>query len=104
MLANIPAIQNAARRYSAERLTRVDDHTVECQPRQINYIPIPPGTTLNHTGLLTVDLPPGSARSAAMICVEHRGVVPSVEGYPRRPSRLPDNPTLHWTGPAERSL
>jgi hypothetical protein len=51
-------LELAAKRYSGAKLTRVDDHTIECPVQEITYIPIPPGPTLNHTGLLTVDLPP----------------------------------------------
>jgi len=49
----------AARRGSAAHLRRVDDHTIGCGVGQVTYVPIPPGPSLNHTGLLTVDLPAG---------------------------------------------
>ncbi len=52
-------IELAARRYSPAQFKRIDNHTIECRPQDITYIPIPPGSTLNHTGLLTLDLPPG---------------------------------------------
>jgi hypothetical protein len=52
-------LEFAAKQYSAAKLTRIDDHTVECEVHRITYIPIPPGPSLNHTGLLTIDLPPG---------------------------------------------
>jgi hypothetical protein len=52
-------IELAARRYSPAQFKRIDDHTIECRPQDITYIPIPPGSMLNHTGLLTLDLPPG---------------------------------------------
>ena len=52
-------LELAAKRYSATKLKRLDDHTVECEVGQISYVPIPPGAALNHTGLLTVDLPEG---------------------------------------------
>jgi len=49
----------AAKRYSASKLTRVDDHTVECEVQRVTYVPIPLGSGLNHTGLITVELPEG---------------------------------------------
>ncbi len=52
-------IELAARRGSAAHLRRLDDHTVGCEAAQVTYIPIPLGPSLNHTGLLTVDLPAG---------------------------------------------
>ena len=52
-------LEMAAKHYSAAKLTRVDDHTVECPVHAITYVPIPPGQSLNHAGLLTVDLPDG---------------------------------------------
>lgn len=52
-------LELAAKRYSGGRLQRVDAHTVECQVGQVTYLPIPSGPELNHTGLLTIDLPPG---------------------------------------------
>jgi len=52
-------LELAAKRYSAAKLSRVDEHTIECQVDQVTYLPIPPGPSLNHTGLLTIDLPPG---------------------------------------------
>lgn len=48
-----------ARRYSPAQIKRIDDHTIECRVQNITYIPIPAGPPLNHTALLTVDLPPG---------------------------------------------
>jgi hypothetical protein len=44
--------------YGNNLLSKVDEHTVQCSVGQMTYIPIPPGATINHTGLLTIDLPP----------------------------------------------
>ena len=52
-------LELAARRYSPAQLKRIDKHTIECRVQNITYIPIPAGPPLNHTALLTVDLPPG---------------------------------------------
>jgi hypothetical protein len=55
-------IEIARRRYFSAKLSRVDDHTIECPVGGVTYIPIPPGPVLNHAGLLTVDLPEGVRR------------------------------------------
>lgn len=49
----------AARMYTSHRLVRVDDHTLQCQCSTggITYVPIPPGSDINYTGLLSVNLP-----------------------------------------------
>jgi hypothetical protein len=52
-------IELAGKRYSASKLTRVDDHTVKCEVQRVTYVPIPLGSALNHTGLITVELPEG---------------------------------------------
>jgi hypothetical protein len=36
---------------------RADDHTLQCKTGGITYIPIPPGSTTNYAGLLSIDLP-----------------------------------------------
>jgi hypothetical protein len=51
-----------ARRYSPPLFKRIDDHTLECRVQGITYLPIPAGGTVNHTGLLTLDLPVGVTR------------------------------------------
>ncbi|UCF05212.1 MAG: hypothetical protein JSV33_15040 [bacterium] len=43
--------------YKVHRLSRIDDHTLQCHPGGITYIPIPPGVGANLASLLTVDLP-----------------------------------------------
>jgi hypothetical protein len=52
----------AGQMYTSHLLTRFDDHTIQCNAVGITYVPIPPGTDLNYTGLLTVDLPAGVRR------------------------------------------
>ena len=51
----------ASRMYTYPGLTRVDDHTVQCQTTGVTYVPIPPGSASNYAGLLTVT-PPLSIR------------------------------------------
>ena len=50
-------LSTAARMYTSHRLTRVDDHTLQCATGGITYVPIPPGGAVNYAGLLSVDLP-----------------------------------------------
>lgn len=47
----------AGRMYTAQSLTRVDDHTLQCKTGGITYIPIHVARNTNYAGLLTVDLP-----------------------------------------------
>jgi hypothetical protein len=50
----------AGKMYSTTPLKYVDEHTVQCkcQTGGATYVPIPPGSQVNITGLLTVDLLP----------------------------------------------
>jgi len=77
-------LELAAKRYSAAKLTRVDDHTVECEVHRVTYIPIPLGPRLNHTGLLTVDLPQGVERGQLFNIV-----VRQIGDVSRRTTRIP---------------
>jgi len=52
----------ADRMYTSYRLTRIDGHTLQCRAGGISYVPIPPGTSINYAGLLTVDLSAGARR------------------------------------------
>jgi murein tripeptide amidase MpaA len=47
----------ASRMYTTHRLSRADDHTLQCKTGGITYIPIPPGANGSYAGLLSVDLP-----------------------------------------------
>ncbi len=47
----------ASRLYTTHSLTRVDANTVQFPTGGLIYVPIPPGGTVNHAGLLTVDVP-----------------------------------------------
>src|SRR5260221_9630468 len=47
----------AGKRYEAERLQRVDAHTLRCLPGDITYVPIPRGGGRNIAALMTLDLP-----------------------------------------------
>jgi hypothetical protein len=49
----------AARMYSSHGLLRGDDHTLQCHSGGITYVPIPPGTSINYAGLLSIDMPAG---------------------------------------------
>jgi hypothetical protein len=54
-------LELAAKGYYGRHLARVDDHTIGVPVPEagVSYLPIPPGPELNHTGVLTIDLPPG---------------------------------------------
>ena len=54
-VAEVLAMAN--RMYTSHRLTRVDDHTLECRTGGITYVPVPAGSAINYAGLLSVDLP-----------------------------------------------
>ena len=47
----------AAGMYTTHRLSRVDNHTLQCPTGGITYIPVPAGTGSNYAGLLSIDLP-----------------------------------------------
>lgn len=48
----------AGRMYTAQTLTRSDDHTLQCKTGGITYVPIPVGrNTSDYAGLMTIDLP-----------------------------------------------
>ena len=51
-------LATADRMYTSHRLTRVDDHTLECRTGGVSYVPVPPGGDVNYAGLLSLDLPP----------------------------------------------
>ena len=50
-------LSTAARMYTSHRLSRVDDHTLQCATGGVTYVPIPPGGAINYAGLLSVDIP-----------------------------------------------
>jgi hypothetical protein len=79
-------VELAAKGYSAAKLTPVDNHTIECSVDQITYIPIPPGPSLNHTGLLTIDLPEGIKKGQNFNLVVHQ-VTQSLRGFDAAPKQ-----------------
>ncbi|RTL46398.1 MAG: hypothetical protein EKK53_04165 [Burkholderiales bacterium] len=48
----------AHRMYVSNRLKRVDAHTIGCQAGGLTFIPIPGGATVDHVGLMSIELPP----------------------------------------------
>ena len=48
----------AHRMYVSNRLKRVDPHTISCEAGGVTFIPIPGGATIDHVGLMTIELPP----------------------------------------------
>jgi hypothetical protein len=57
-------VRTAGRLYGAQRLTRSDAHTVECDASNVTYVPIPAGSGSDFAGLLTLDVPSGFRKSA----------------------------------------
>lgn len=79
-------LEIAAKHYSAAKLTRIDEHTIECRTGRITYVPVPPGPSLNHVGLLTVDLPVG-VREGQLFSIVVRQLTrgPRVAPIPQEP-------------------
>ncbi len=55
----------ASRMYTSRRLSRVDDHTLQCKAGGITYIPVPYASNINFAGLLFLDLPPNLRQGQA---------------------------------------
>ncbi|KIP18984.1 zinc carboxypeptidase family protein [Burkholderia sp. MSHR3999] len=47
----------ATKMYTSHRLTRLDEHTLQCKTGGITYVPVPPGGNINYAGLLSVVVP-----------------------------------------------
>ena len=54
-------VASGAKLYGAQRLTIVDSRTVALDATDVSYVPIPEGANGNFAGLLTLELPSGSA-------------------------------------------
>ena len=48
----------AHRMYVSNRLAKVDAHTLRCAAGGVTFVPIPGGGTVDHVGLLSIELPP----------------------------------------------
>ena len=89
----------AGRLYSCHALERVDDHTIACPTGGIGYMPIPAGSEVDYTGLLTIEPPSpdwhGRAYSVVVRQVSNAyGTVPKG----RAPNRAdPDRATAEAT-------
>jgi hypothetical protein len=58
VIAQADDILNLARRlYARPQLTKLDANTIRCTTGSVTYVPIPPGSGANFSGLITVDLP-----------------------------------------------
>jgi len=71
-------LQLAGRSYEAERLQRVDAHTIRCLLGDVTYVPIPPGNTRNIAALMTLDLPDHIKRDQTFRVSVHQ-----ISGRPR---------------------
>lgn len=49
-------VDMASRMYPAQKINRVDNHTLQCEVGGISYIPIPLGGSVNLAGLLSVEI------------------------------------------------
>jgi hypothetical protein len=52
------ALAWAQRMYVSNRLAKVDAHTLRCAAGGVTFVPIPGGGTVDHVGLLSIELPP----------------------------------------------
>lgn len=77
----------ADKMYISHQLTSLDNHTLQFPVSAITYVPIPPGPSVNHTGLLTVDLPPFVRKGQLFKIVVHQ--ITDVSGTP-----VPEPPTV----------
>lgn len=68
----------AATRMDQPRLTRLDEHTIECGSADVSYLPLPEGRLRNSPGLLTIELPEGVKRAQRFDATVHQ-----VSGWPR---------------------
>jgi BNR/Asp-box repeat len=59
----------ADRMYVSHRLTKHDDHTLQCPTGGITYVPVAPGLPINYPGLLSIDMPSGLTRGRSYTAV-----------------------------------
>jgi L-Lysine epsilon oxidase N-terminal/L-lysine epsilon oxidase C-terminal domain len=69
----------AGQNYEAQRLQRVDAHTILCLPGDVTYIPLPQGRNRNIAALATMALPEGVKRGQRFDAVIHQ-----ISGRPRK--------------------
>ncbi len=91
----------AHKMYSSHRLARADDHTLQCQTGGITYVPIPPGASINYTGLLSVELPKTVRKSEVFNVVVRQvtnafGVPPPQIGARRRAAAVAVPAEIEW--------
>ena len=74
----------ARKNFNLQTLEKVDDHTLRCRTAGVTYLPIPPGSTVDLAGLITLDLPAG-IRAGQVFRIVVRQVVdrPSAPPSPR---------------------
>jgi len=73
------AVVSASTRYGAQRLARVDAHTVRCPVSDVTYVPLPASAPTRVAGLITVRLPDTVKKGQRF-----RVVVRQLGGLPRR--------------------
>jgi len=72
-------LTRAARRYEADRLERLDAHTIRCLAGDVTYLPLPESRVTNIAALLTVQLPATVRTGQRFRIVAHQ-----ISGQPRR--------------------
>ena len=80
----------AAKMYNSHRLTTTDAHTLQCRTGGITYIPIPPGTSVNYAGLLSVEMPNHLPKGHAFSVVVRQ----ITNAYGKRPAPPPPPPSI----------
>jgi hypothetical protein len=71
-------LELAGQRMDTSRLAKIDEHTLECAPGDVTFIPLPEGRIRNSPALLTIELPDGIKREQVF-----NGSVHQVSGFPR---------------------
>jgi hypothetical protein len=92
----------AERMYTSHRLTRVDQHTLQCQTGGVTYIPIPRGGDTNYAGLLSVDIPatPHRGQSFSVVVRQLTNAFGRAAPPPPPPPRIDASPRATEEGAA----
>jgi len=69
----------AGQNYEANRLERIDDHTVLCHPGDVTYVPLPSNRNRNIAALVSLELPEGVKRDQRFNVFFHQ-----ISGRPRK--------------------
>lgn len=84
-LPSVPAdrvLEWARQLYLSNRLTKVDEYTIGCAAAGLTFVPVPPGSELDHVGLIALELP-GTVHKGDRYEVSVRQVTGAHWGKPR---------------------